>query len=280
VPPTPPPTPTPAPSAVPFEHYIVGDYVFAPEVYNEFEPNVTGPTAFRAGSAVFEFPIGRMPWMIEGDYRAWQVTHFTTALSGVQPANPCPVAGEQGCVTLPAGLGQYFFPNFTNQEYDIDARLAARIWDPHIYVGVGYIWNMNNTLNQFTKANPTAPICNPVPAVAKGYTGLPWCGYPARSGVEFGIEKLPELNQVFSIFASAWYAPNVGSTSYGVPTAAGITYVPLSYRQLKYQIGIAINVNKLVFLDIGYLGDVGWAKANAPVNYTHNGLELGFGLHF
>jgi hypothetical protein len=279
-PPPPPPSPSPTPVPVNYEHFIVGDYIFSPKVYDEFSPGNTGSNSF-AGRAAAEFPIGSIPFMLEGDFRYWQYPHNTTALFGRQAVNPCPIAGEQGCVTLPAGLGQYFFPGFLNQEYDVDVKLGYKIANPRIYIGVGYIWDLNNTFNQFTKANPTANVCNPVPNGSTGYAGLPYCGTQSRNGFEFGLEKLPDLDKVVSVFGSAWYAPNVSTTNYAVPTVAGIVNVPFSYRELDYQVGLALSVpNMPVFLELGYVGEQGYAKANAPVNYSRGGGFVGIGLHF
>jgi hypothetical protein len=272
-PPPPPPSPTPAPSAPYYEKFVVGDYIFSPKVYNEFSPGNTGTGSYgvRAGA---EFPLFGLPWMLEGDYRTWNYPHNTTFLFGPQPGGTCPLAGEQGCVTLPGGLGQTFIPGFMNQEQDLDVRLGIRVLNPRIYIGVGYLWNLNNTFSQLVKANP---------AFAGGC-----CGYPTISGIGFGLEKLPDLDHVVSVFGSAWYYPNIQGTyqnpffpGAGPSGAVDASTFPLSYREIKYQAGFSFSFTGTpFFLELGYDGDQGYAKTNAPVNYSHGGGFVGFGLHF
>jgi hypothetical protein len=254
---------------------VVGDYIFMPKAYNEFSPGNTGSGSYGVRAAA-EIPLFGLPWMLEGDYRSWQYPHNTTFNFGsLPPGSPgCPIAGEQGCVSLPGGLGQTFIPGFLNQEQDLDIRIGFRVLNPRIYIGVGYLWNLNNTLPQVVKANP---------GLAGGC-----CGYPTVSGVGFGLEKLPDLDHVVSIFGSAWYYPNISGTyQNGFFPFAGPSGVvqpatfPLSYREVKYQAGVSFSFTGTpFFLELGYLGDQGFAKANAPVNYSHGGGFVGLGLHF
>jgi hypothetical protein len=208
--------------------------------------------------------------MLEGDYRSWQYPHNTTVSPfGAGGLGICPTAGEQGCVSLPNGLSQVFIPGFLNQESDLDVRFAFRVLQPRIYIGVGYLWNMNNTASQIVKANPGVTLCT---------VGVTPCGYPTLSGVGFGLEKLPDLDHVVSLFGSAWYYPNISGNYQNFLTN---TLVPLSYREVKYQAGLAFSFTGTpFFLELGYLGDQGYAKANAPVGFSHGGGFVGLGLHF
>ena len=254
LPPTPPPppappstaapaptaTPTPVPAATPYQdHFIAGDYIIKPKVYNEFSPGNTGTNSLAVRGA-FEFNIFGLPWMIAGDMRQYQYPHNCSS-----PTDP------QCLVTAIGGVGQTFVPAFTAKDTDVDARLGLKVADPHIFVGVGYLWRTTNY------------------------------GYPRQNGIGYGLEKLPDLNQTFSLYGSAYYYPNLRGT-------CGTDVCPLgpfdlSYRVLKYQIGATVNIggaNFPLFLDFGFLGDDGRNKSNAPVDFTHNGPYVGLGIHF
>ncbi len=82
-PPPPPPvvTPSPTPTPVaknPYEHFIVGDYIFSPKVYNEFSPGNNGKGGSYSVRGAVEFPLFGLPWMLEGDYRSWSYPHNST----------------------------------------------------------------------------------------------------------------------------------------------------------------------------------------------------------
>jgi len=111
-PPPPPPvvTPSPAPPPAaargdavasptpiaknPYEHFIVGDYLFSPKVYNEFSPGNNGRGGSYSVRGAVEFPLFGLPWMLEGDYRSYSYPHnsdispaqFAASVDG----NPCP----------------------------------------------------------------------------------------------------------------------------------------------------------------------------------------------
>jgi len=204
------PTATPAPVRIPYlDKFIVGDYILSPKVYNEFSPGNTGKSsyAFRGG---IEFSLFNLPWMLEGDYRQYQYPHNQGVATppGYAPDNPltnaCPVVGDQGCVTVIGGQGQTFVPAFTARNYNFDARLGLKVADPRIYVAVGY---MNENGNY---------------------------GYPNLKSVGFGLEKLPDLDQSFSLYGSDYHHPNVRDnyTVKGGPQS-GRTF-PLAYGLLRY----------------------------------------------
>lgn len=247
-------TPTPVPVAAPYQdHFIVGDYIFSPKVYNEFSPGNTGSGSYAARAAM-EFNVFNLPWMIEGTFERWQYPHETVSGFGPScvPGLLGSSAGTQGCVTVIGRNGQTFVPAFTAIEWNSDARLGLKVADPRIYIGVGW---MAHTTNY---------------------------GYPQMNGIGFGLEKLPDLNQMFSIYGDVWYYPSV-SGNYTVPSGpqAGTTF-NLAYRILRYKVGatIAFGQNFPVFIDLGFLGDRGTNKTNAPSDYTHNGGYVGLGLKF
>lgn len=240
--PAPSPTmaPTPVPAATPYEdHFIAGDYIIKPKVYNEFSPGNESTNSFAVRGA-YEFNLLNLPWMIAGDFRQYEYPHNCSS-----PTDP------QCLVTVIGGQGQTAVPAFTAKDSDVDARFGLKVADPHIFIGVGYLWRTNNY------------------------------GYPRQDGVGFGLEKLPDLNQTFSLYGSAYYYPNLRGT-------CGTNVCPtgpfdLAYRVLKYQIGATVNLggNSVpVFLDLGFLGDQGRNKSNAPSDFTHTGPYIGLGIHF
>ncbi|MDQ2680392.1 MAG: hypothetical protein M3Y21_05135, partial [Candidatus Eremiobacteraeota bacterium] len=251
------PTPTPAPAATPYQdRFIAGDFIISPKVYNEFSPGNVGSNTGGASYAVrgaAEFNLFNLPWMLEGDYRQYNYPHNQNVatppgLGGPGTAIPCPASGEPGCVTVIGGQGQTFVPAFTVRDYDFDGRLGLKVADPRLYVGVGYMYRGNNA------------------------------GYPRLRGVGFGAEKLPDLNQSFSIYGSAWYYPNVKG-NFSDP--AGNTF-SLAYNILKYQVGGTFTLGEHIplFIDFGFLGDRGQNKTNAPSAFSENGPYVGLGLKF
>jgi len=263
--PPPPPTVTPAPTPVPatpapvvvaapyLDHFIVGDYILSPKVYNEFSPGNTGTSSYalRAG---MEFSLMNLPWMIEGTFEKWQYPHNVDTRFGASCVANLPGSsfGTQGCVTVIGGNGQAYVPAFTANEWNGDVRLGLKVADPRIYVGVGYMAHTGNY------------------------------GSPSVNGVGFGLEKLPDLDQAFSVYGSAYWYPNING-NYTVTSGPQTgTSFKLAYRVLRYQIGATVGFgrNFPLFLDLGFIGDRGSNVSNAPGDYTHNGGYVGLGLKF
>ena len=221
---TPAPTPTPAPTKAPYaDHYIVGDYLLSPKIYNEFSPGNTGTRDYTVRGA-FELP--NMPIMIGADWRHFEYPH------------------NAGNVNIIGGGAATFVPGFTAREDDVDARLGFRFAQPRLYIAGSYLWQNNNY------------------------------GYPQLRGWGAGLEKLPDLNQGLSLYASAYYYPNVNGF-YG-PTE-------LAYRLWKYQIGLNWNFagpSFPLYLDVGYMGNWYTNKLNAPSNISDYGPYVGLGIHF
>jgi hypothetical protein len=263
--PTPVPTPVPTPTPVarnPYEHFIVGDYIFNPKVYNEFSPGNSGKGGSYSVRGAVEFPLFGLPWMLEGDYRSYSYPHN----SGINPAffnagvNPCngvgggPAHGDQGCVTVIGAYGQVGVPSFTARDIDFDGRFALKIAEPRIYIGVGYLHREENY------------------------------GYPKQNGFGFGAEKLPDLDQTFSVYGSVWYYPSIsGNFTFpvGAPPALVGTTDKFQQRFLKYQIGGTLNLgNSGLFLDAGFLGDTIRGKNLSPSDASHAGGYVGLGIKF
>jgi len=259
--PTPTPTATPVPKN-PYEHFIVGDYVFSPKVYNEFSPGHTGKGGSYAARGAVEFPAFGLPWMLEGDYRSYSYPHNNnfspSQVAGVpgvsNPAcGPAGLTGE-GCVTVIGGYGQTNVPSFTARDTDFDGRLGLKIAEPRIYIGVGYLHREENY------------------------------GYPKQNGFGFGAEKLPDLDQPLSVYGSVWYYPSIsGNFTFpaGAPASLVGTTDKFQQRFLKYQIGGTYNLGSSgLFLDAGFLGDTIRGKNLSPSDASHAGGYVGLGLKF
>jgi hypothetical protein len=291
------PGPTPRPTVVPsapaaarptaapartFEHYVAGDYIVAPKVYNELSPGNTGKKSYAVKGAV-EFPLFGPTWEVSANYRHFLYPHDANAgvagcTAGTLDCNTvvgsdptyqrgrCPGTGPQadpGCVTTVGynnvsalnGLGQVYVTAFTAQEDDVDAHFALKVLEPRIYVGIGGLFRKYNYL-----------------------------GYPTLGGIGFGIEKLPDLDQPFSVYGSAFYYPNVSGT-YTYPSSRFLgslsgSQITLAYSEWKYEFGGTVGLGKNAFFDFGYLGEKLNAKANAPTGVTINAPYVGLGLHF
>jgi hypothetical protein len=204
-----------------------------------------------------------LPWMIEGDFRQYSYPHNQTAVTS--PANQGQICdgvaghaspGDPGCVTAIGGQFQTFVPAFNVKDYDIDARLGLKVLDPHIYIGVGYLWRSGNY------------------------------GYPRQNNVGGGIEKLPDLNQNgFTWFGSAYYYPNVKGDGTGCLTVGCVppgSKFTLSYNIFRYDIGGAFTfgANVPIYVEFGFLGDSGRNHLNAPADFSHSGAYAGLGIKF
>jgi hypothetical protein len=268
-PPTPRPTeaptpvPTPTPTAVPpekphYEKYIAADYIISPKVYNELSPGDKGKSSYNIKGDV-EFPLFGPTWEVGADYRRFLYQHnanFATA-----PNTVCP-APDPGCVVpigpgraAAAGLGEVYVTAFQAQENDLDAHFGLEVVSPHVYLEVGGLFKNYNYL-----------------------------GYPKISGFGFGIKKLPDLDNKFSLYGSAFYYPHV-SGKYTYPTSAtfgvlGGQQATLAYSEWRYAIGATLALGKVLYLDLGYLGQHDTAKADAPSNTNTAGPYVGLGLHF
>jgi len=253
--PVPTTAPTPVPAATPYmDHFIAGDYLLGPKVYNEFDPGIKQPNdRSYAVRGAFEFNLFNLPWMVEGDFRQFGYQHNqgvsvpqNTPCTGAAPGPP---AGDPGCVTIIGGNGQVFIPAFSPTDRDVDGRLGLKVADPKIYIGVSYLGRWGDY------------------------------GYPRQSGVGFGLEKLPDLNQPLSAFGSIYYYPNVSGTC-GTDVCPSGPF-DLQYRVMRYEIGLTYSlVGTPVFIEGGWLGDQGRNKQNAPGDFSHNAGFVGIGIHF
>ncbi len=231
------PTPTPAPVATPYNDIFIAGDYI-------FSPKVYN-----------EFSPGNTGK--SGSYAVRGAIEFSALnlpwmLEGsyeqFQYPHNCAGAGDPACnVTVIGGAGQTAVPAFTARDQDFDGRLGLRVANPRIYVGVGYLYRTGNY------------------------------GYPKETAFGYGAEKLPDLNQNFSLYGSVWYYPNAKGT---FTDPSGVNYT-LGYNILKYQIGGTIAFgNSPVFLDLGFMGASGNNKTNAPIGFSEAGPYVGLGIKF
>jgi hypothetical protein len=152
-----------------------------------------------------------------------------------------------GFVTGIGPQGRFFVPSFSAADYDEDVRAGLKVTGPRIYGVVSYLRRGTNT------------------------------GEPDERGIGYGIEKLPDLDQNFSLHGSVLYYPNVGARY----SANGAGSLGISYRVVRYLIGASIQPNRSpLFVDVGFLGDRSRVRTDAPVGFNHQGPFVGLGLHF
>jgi hypothetical protein len=241
---TAPPTPTPSPAPY-LDKFVAGDYLISPKVYDEFDAGATQGQAngfswaARGGA---EFELFNMPWMIEGDYRNFNYPHNCSGT---------PTAPTPDCmVTSIGGASSTYVPYFQVRSYDFDGRIGLKVFNPRVYIGLGYIWRGNNA------------------------------GYPRETGIGFGLEKLPDLDQPWSVYGSIYYYGNVKGNYTDNNAVPPLSY-QLSYNILKYQLGVTyVITGSPLFIDAGLIGDSAKNKLNAPGDSSNFAGYLGLGLKF
>jgi hypothetical protein len=161
-------------------------------------------------------------------------------------------------VTVIGGYSQVSSPTFTARDTDFDGRFGLKIADPRIYIGVGYLYRYENY------------------------------GYPKQTGFGFGLEKLPDLDQTFSLYGSVYYYPSI-SGNFTFPTDAYTTATNIAgttqkfeQRYLKFQVGgtYTFAKNQPLFLDFGVLGDTVKGKNLSPSDGSTFGPYVGLGIKF
>lgn len=151
-----------------------------------------------------------------------------------------------GAVTGIGPQGSAIVPSFTGIGYDQDVRAGIKVTGPRVYGAVSYLTRGGNT-------------------------------EPRQHGVGYGVEKLADVDQLFSLYGNVFYYPNVG----GRYSLDGVGDYGVSYRELRYTIGVTLRPSgSPVFLDAGYLGDRSKVRTDAPVGFNHQGPYLGLGVRF
>jgi hypothetical protein len=150
-----------------------------------------------------------------------------------------------GFVTTLGDTGAVLVPSFNAIDTDLEARVGLKIIDPRIYIGAGYLTRAENY------------------------------GYPRQSGFGFGLEKLPDLDHVFSVYGNVWYYPSVG---------ANVAQGSFAYRDITFEAGGSLTLGARsgfgLFLEGGYLGDTLRVKSLGPSDATHSGPYVGLGAKF
>jgi hypothetical protein len=131
-------------------------------------------------------------------------------------------------------------PSFDARNTDWDARVGVGLQKPKLFLVASYAQRSNNY------------------------------GFPNLQGYGFGVEKLADYSRPLSVFGSYLWYPHF---------AAGNA---LAYGFWKYQAGMSFNFRSTVVpvsLEVGYMGDYGYNKLNAPSNVTSDGVFAGIGVH-
>jgi hypothetical protein len=209
-------------------HYVAGDYIAPPLVYNAF----AGPSKGRNGRsyavrAAFEVPLGQYAAYVGGEGRTYAYPTRTGLVTGIGPTAPALV------------------PSFTATEYDYDVRAGLKVTGPRVYGAVSYLTRGSNV-------------------------------EPRERGLGYGIEKLADVDQNFSLHGSVFFYPNV-SGAYSLGTGSR----GVSYRVVRYTLGVSVQPNRSpVFFDAGFLGDRSNVRTDAPVGFNHRGPYAGLGVRF
>ena len=135
-PPPPPPTPTPPPAVN--EVFVAGDYIIDPRIYNEFSPGNTGNSSYAIRGAG-EFVLANIPFMLAGTYERWQLPAqlHDDHERGHHHRVRCRLLRNDH------GWCQQLSPVMTTTPLNdqlAEVKLAVRVLQPRIYIGVGYMW--------------------------------------------------------------------------------------------------------------------------------------------
>jgi hypothetical protein len=240
-PPPPPPTapPTPPPTPRPTPHPTPSNEAFiAGDYYISGKTyDEFSPGNRTTGSWFARGAIEYANFMFGVDYSQYRYPHG--CLDITVPTSDCQVTvvGNNGATAVPA---------FTVRRTSGELHLGYKIFSPRVYVGVAWNFDSMNT------------------------------GYPNMTGVGFGAEKLPDLENTISYYGSYYYYPNTRGTYSGFGES-----LPMQYSLQTYKIGVTWTFWKPVWLEVGYDGNRGNAKANAVLpGYTNNALYAGLGVYF
>jgi len=162
-----------------------------------------------------------------------------------------PIAGNAltGMVELDYRRFGYASRTLTARDTDYDYRAGIRVLEPRLYLAGSYLQRSSNY------------------------------GFPRLRGYGFGLEKLPDVDQTFSLHGGVFYYPTVQGT---YTNALMTRSLPLAYHVLRYDLGMTLKTSSYapVFLEAGFLGDKSRNENNAPININRSGPYVGLGITF
>ena len=128
-----------------------------------------------------------------------------------------------------------------------DVRAGIKVTGPRIYGAVSYLTSGGNT------------------------------GEPRQHGVGYGIEKLADVDQNFSLHGSVFFYPNVG----GQYALGGAGSRDESFRVVRYLIGASIQPEPFAAVPRRRIHRRPQQRADRrPVGFNHQGPYVGLGIHF
>ncbi len=256
--PAPTPTPTPAPAAPSYTGFVQGAYTFH-RVSNEFAAQATTTGSYQYSGALLFDKFAIKAGLISDQYNTTVNGTVPLLTDPNQICNPSlspnpSLPGTPVTIFNTIDGGQCYVPQFKARQTVGEARLEYMVANPHIYIGVGYDGDATNY------------------------------GYPKLNGFGFGLEKLPDLQNTFSVYGSYFYYPSMGA-NYTVndPNSPNFnTTYRQTYRQQNYDVGLTLSFSKTipVYLYGGWGGDVMVHTNAAPINQTHSGPYVGLGFRF
>ena len=236
-PPTTPPTPPPTPTPTPKPKPANEAFIAGDYYISGKTYDEFSPGNRTTGSWFARGALEYANFMFGVDYSQYRYPHGCSDIT--VPTSDCmvTVVGNNGATAVPA---------FTVRRTSGEFHLGYKVFSPRVYVGVAWNFDSMNT------------------------------GYPDMTGIGFGAEKLPDLENTISYYGSYYYYPNTRGTYSGFGQS-----LPMQYSLQTYKIGATWTFLKPVWLDIGYAGNRGNAKANAvSPGYTNNAFYAGLGIYF
>jgi Copper amine oxidase N-terminal domain len=234
---TTPPTPPPTPTPTPKPKPANEAFIAGDYYISGKTYDEFSPGNRTTGSWFARGAIEYANFMFGVDYSQYRYPHGCTDIT--VPTSDCmvTVVGNNGATAVPA---------FTVRRTQGELHLGYKVFSPRVYVGVAWNFESMNT------------------------------GYPNLTGIGFGAEKLPDLENTISYYGSYYYYPNTRGTYSGF----GLS-LPMQYSLQTYKIGATWTFWKPVWFEVGYAGNRGNAKANAVLpGYTNNALYAGLGVYF
>ncbi len=236
-PPTTPPTPPPTPTPTPKPKPANELFVAGDYFFGGKSYDEFSPGNSDTGSWFARGAAEYANFMVGFDYSQYRYPHNCTDIT--VPTSDC-------MVTVVGNNGASAVPGFTVRRTMGEAHLGYKVFSPRVYVGVAWDFDTVNT------------------------------GYPDLTGIGFGVEKLPDLENTISYYGSYYYYPNTRGTYSGFGQS-----LPMQYSLQTYKIGATWSVFKPLFIEVGYAGNRGNAKANAVLpGFTNSAAYAGLGIYF